>query len=122
MVRNSQASQWQYSERELMDAEHNKQYDEGYYDGKDYARRSTPRIPTQKEYMDVAQVFSDRFDYDFDEAWAILLRAYVAIFEGYKSETGFVCKIACVQYETGAINFDHYKWAGGSCEIIERAV
>jgi len=97
-------------------------YDRGYFDGKDYARRSTPRIPSQREYMDIAEVFSTRFDYDFDEAWAILLRAYISVFEGYKAETGFVCKIAMVQYETGSKYFDHYQWAGGSCTLIERTL
>ena len=98
-----------------------KTYEQGYFEGKDYARRSTPRIPTQKEYMDIAAVFSTQFDYDFDEAWAILLRAYICVFEGYRADTGFVCKIAMVQYETGAQYFDHYKWAGGQCTCIERA-
>ena len=97
-------------------------YNAGYFDGKDYARRSTPRIPNQKELMDMAQVFSDRFDYDFEEAWSIMLRAYICVFEGYRAETGFVCRIAMVQYETGAIYFDHYQWAGGLCTIIERKV
>ncbi len=97
-------------------------YSAGYYEGKDFARRSTPRLPNQREYMDIAQCFSEKFDYDFDEAWAIVLRAYVIIFAGYRSESGFVCKLALVQYETGAEYFDHYKWAGGVCSLIERAV
>ena len=102
--------------------DNNKEYDAGYFDGKDFARRSTPRLPTQKEAMDIAQVFADKFDYDFEEAWAIVLRAYVCVFDRYMSDSGFVCKIACVQYETGAIYFDHYKWAGGCCSLIERKV
>jgi len=98
------------------------EYDKGYFDGKEFARGSTPRIPNQKEFMDIAQCFSEAFDYDFEESWAIILRSFIAVFERYRSETGFVCKIACVQYETGAIYFDHYQWAGGLCSLIERKV
>ena len=100
--------------------ETSEEYDAGFYAGKDYARRSTPRLPNHREYMDIAQVFSSAFDYDFEEAWEIMLRAYVCVFDGYRSENGFVCKIACVQYETGAKYFDHYSWAGGVCELIDR--
>jgi hypothetical protein len=70
--------------------------------------------------MDIAQCFADTFDYDFEEAWAIILRAYIVVFEGYRSESGFVCKLACVCYETGVKYFDHYQWAGGLCSLIER--
>jgi len=102
--------------------ESNQEYDSGFFAGKDYARRSTPRIPTQREYMDIAEIFSEHFDYDFDESWAIVLRAYICVFEGYRAESGFVCKIACVQYETGSQYFDHYQWAGGACTLVARAV
>jgi len=104
-----------------LDSDDQQQYDEGYFAGKDYARRSTPRLPTQKESMDIATTFSNIFDYDFDEAWGIVLRSYICVFDGYRAESGFTCKIACVQYETGSKNFDHYQWAGGVCTLIERA-
>lgn len=100
--------------------DNSQEYDSGFYAGKDFARRSTPRLPTQKEAMDVATVFAEAFDYDFEEAWGIVLRAYVCVFDGYRAESGFTCKIASVQYETGAKYFDHYQWAGGVCSLIER--
>lgn len=100
----------------------NTDYNVGYYEGKDFARRSSPRLPNPREYMDIAECFSDQFDYDFDEAFAIIQRAYISVFGAYRSESGFVCKVACVQYETGDQYFDHYKWAGGSCSLIVRKV
>ena len=72
--------------------------------------------------MALAETYAECFDYDFEESWSILSRAYIAVFERYRSESGFVCKIACVQYETGDRYFDHYKWAGGRCSLIERKV
>lgn len=98
----------------------NQDYNSGYYEGKDFARRSTPRLPNQRELMDIAQTFGETFDYDFEESWEILHRAYICIFDGYRAESGFVCKVACVQYETGSQYFDHYQWAGGVCSLIGR--
>jgi hypothetical protein len=99
----------------------NNDWDSGYYSGKDFARRSTPRLPSRRETEEIANAFAEVFDYDFEEAWAIVLRAYVAIFDKYKSEDGFVTKVACVQYETGVRNFDHYSWTGGFCSLIKQA-
>ena len=102
-------------------SESSKDYDSGYFEGRTFARRSTPRLPTRSELEDIAQAFSEQFDYELEEAWAILLRSYIAVFESYKGENGFISKIACVCYETSPVNFDHYSWAGGTCSIIERA-
>ena len=99
----------------------NTDYNAGYFDGKDFARRSTPRLVSRWELEDMALAFSEKFDYDYEEAQAILSRAYVCVFEGYKDASGFVCKVALVCYETGLRYFDHYEWTGGQCGIIERA-
>ena len=97
-----------------------KDYGAEYYAGKDFARRSTPRLPNRRETEEIAQAFAEQFDYDFEEAWAIILRSYIAVFEAYRSENGMVCKIASVHYETGIKCFDHYAWEVNGCAVVER--
>ena len=103
-----------------MNEENGADYDSGFFEGKDFARRTMPRIPTRKETEDLAQAFSEAFDYEFEESYGVICRAYVAIFERYKGQDGFVVKIACVQYEIGLKNFDHYAWTGGVCTLVQR--
>ena len=111
----------------MNEQEENKDYDSGFFDGKDFARRSTPRVPTRQEleYMTEAYV-KEKSDNpyeagaeEFEEAWLELNSAYIGVFEKYKDDTGMIHKIALVCYASGERDFDCFAWTIGGCYMVE---
>lgn len=98
-------------------------YDAGYFAGRDFGRRSTPRLPTRFEVEQMTGAWLrprfdsalDVFQEDYEEAWETLTESYIAIFERYRDSSGNSYKLGLVAYEDGS--FDCYKWLGGNCTI-----
>lgn len=106
----------------------NKDFDSGYFEGKEFARRTTPRPPTRGEVEYMTEAYVERYhdnpheveDEDYEEAWGFLCDAYIAVFEKYQRSDGTIKKVAVVVYEGHECRFDLYAWTPGGCMIVEK--
>ena len=103
-----------------------KDLDSAFFEGKDFARRTTPRIPTRRELEELTDAYlratipahTQVDQEDFESAWEELNLAYIAIFDRYKAVSGFHTKIALVCLEDGTEHYFNFSWMGGQCKWV----
>ena len=94
-------------------------YDAGFFDGRDFAQRAMPRVPNRRELGDIAQAFAEAYEQEFKIGEEVVSRAYVAVFERYRSRSSVVAKVALVVHEAKPEDFECYVWNVNGCTLLD---